>query len=901
MALDLSLDALAERLETSGTALLVTPNARLARTVRQTFDRRQQSAGRAVWTPARVLAWDQWLSSLWTSLVLAGHEDRILLNPAQEHALWREIVQADATTIGLTPPDSLADLSRTAFRLAAAYRGVERIRGGATLDVRTFARWADEFQRRCARGRWVSASLADAELAAHLERGTLRPPEALALCGMDDLTPNRQHLLDLLQAEGCRIEQIRLLATDAATPEAATLENEASEARVAVEWLREQMQQKPDGAFALVVPGLAAEWPTLESVLREGLAPELNDIAADPFAAIWATETGTSLADAPVVSALFGVVRWLRGPLPVEQVTELLLSPYFGTGVSLDARARFDAHVRRKELLLRPELGLSRMLRLAREQELGALTDWLAGLKDLSETLSTMPPRRTYADWMEFLRSAGKRVGWLNEERMGRHLTAGERATAGALDATLDLIATLDFAGQRVTFAEALRAAERQTASAPLPANPAARVEIVDFSAIEGLAGKNGIVFLRSTEKNLPQSAQAHPLLDWGLQRTLAMPGTDATADTARFERALCRLVDRTETSLFTISQEGNSGTHQTSSIIAGIQCKQFIKNDLHDNKKEIELEDILDQAPIPPLPSTAVSGGARLIQLQAACGFLAFAEMRLGGRDLETQEPGFDAVESGNVLHRALEAFWKSVVSQDQLRRMSEAERREAVEKAVNEGVSRRIRLEDPWDVAYIALLKQRMQKVLLRWLDFELERAPFTVLASENKQGLRVGPLELEVRIDRIDSLADDGLVFVDYKTGAGARPSAWEGKRPDQPQLPLYSLLAEPEELRGLAFARIRAGEEMQWAGYAGDEGVLPKKGAKVVDLPEAVAAWRTVLDDLAQQFHEGISCVSPKSYDVNCKRCSQRLLCRLDVAELMAISSEEGDAEEETNDA
>ncbi len=49
-------------------------------------------------------------------------------------------------------------------------------------------------------------------------------------------------------------------------------------------------------------------------------------------------------------------------------------------------------------------------------------------------------------------------------------------------------------------------------------------------------------------------------------------------------------------------------------------------------------------------------------MQLQAACGFRAFAERRLWATEIEDAELGMDARESGTVVHRALELFWNEV-----------------------------------------------------------------------------------------------------------------------------------------------------------------------------------------------------------------------------------------------
>jgi ATP-dependent helicase/DNAse subunit B len=170
------------------------------------------------------------------------------------------------------------------------------------------------------------------------------------------------------------------------------------------------------------------------------------------------------------------------------------------------------------------------------------------------------------------------------------------------------------------------------------------------------------------------------------------------------------------------------------------------------------------------------------------------------------------------------------------------------------------------------------------LQWLDKELERGPFTVLERELEQQIPIGPLTLDVRFDRIDAVQSDdasGFVLVDYKSGRGGHPSAWQDDRPLDPQLPLYALLYEPAELKGLAFANLRLGKDMKWLGYQAEDGILPKSRTNTtVDFEQELSAWHTTLTTLAEDFYHGRTRVDPAHYPHTCEHCAQRLLCRLD---------------------
>ena len=143
-----------------------------------------------------------------------------------------------------------------------------------------------------------------------------------------------------------------------------------------------------------------------------------------------------------------------------------------------------------------------------------------------------------------------------------------------------------------------------------------------------------------------------------------------------------------------------------------------------------------------------------------------------------------------------------------------------------------------------------------------------------------MEVGPLELTVRPDRIDQV-EGGFVFIDYKTSFDLQTRHWLGERPEAPQLPLYTLLQEAEDVRGLAFAQLRPGQKMGWVGLQKEQGdIHTDRATKLHDLELQTRAWREELSRLAQAFAEGVADVDPKSYPHTCRFCEQRLLCRLD---------------------
>jgi probable DNA repair protein len=415
----------------------------------------------------------------------------------------------------------------------------------------------------------------------------------------------------------------------------------------------------------------------------------------------------------------------------------------------------------------------------------------------------------------------------------------------------------------------------------------------------------DAVLFLRATDENWPAPERPHPLLPWSLQKDLAMPGTDPLRTAARAREFTSALLAGSGRVLFTCAKADANGHLRPSPLLAELALPQMDPSELiapSSVAQPVASDLVADDAPLPALPQAEINGGATVLKLQAACGFLAFAQLRLNASEPESNALGLDAAESGTLVHRVLHIFWGQVKNQDTLASLSEAQRRELLAGCIDQAIAdERRRLSGDWDEAYIQLQRERLLRVLVPWLGLELERSPFAVIATERDEIVTVGPLKLRVRMDRIDNILDAdgnrlGELYIDYKTGAAANPAQWTGERPDEPQLPLYTLLSQPEEVMGVAFAKVRAGDEMKYAGLQANPLTLGPKSKKPQDIVTSIAEWERILTQLAEDFATGRAAVSPKQYPKTCAHCGQRLLCRLDPGSLLALEEADEGGEE-----
>ncbi len=204
-----------------------------------------------------------------------------------------------------------------------------------------------------------------------------------------------------------------------------------------------------------------------------------------------------------------------------------------------------------------------------------------------------------------------------------------------------------------------------------------------------------------------------------------------------------------------------------------------------------------------------------------------------------------------------------------------------------------------------YLELEETRLIDLVTEWLRYEAARVPFTVVETEQKGTVAIAGLSLDLRLDRIDRLNDGSLLVIDYKTG-DVSPKLWDLPRPDDVQLPLYAGFALPpnEELGGLVFAKLRAGERhREFAGRVRDANATllsDLKGNKgLVRNPlndEDMDAWRTYIEQMARDFLAGRAEVDPRDYPKTCERCGLQALCRIQENQPGAEPDENEDGEE-----
>ncbi len=887
-------------------AVVLTANQRAARALRLAFDVQEgeAQAGRVKksrWQTANILPLESWQQGMWRELVLDGGDSRLLLNRAQEHVLWREIVAADSELPALRSVDALAELAARAWRLLQLYGGsFEDPDFDGSTDTRAFARWAGQFARVCGRERLLSRAELPLALETALRRGRRSlAGQALLLVDFDYHAPAQQSLFTAIRRLGIAVDEIGTAVAQTSGSLVCAAEPR-DELQAVAEWVRQHLEADVGSRMAVVVPDLAQRRPTLERVFYERVwherlgherlgheQPTPTSLPLFDATPLFEFSLGPSLAETGPGAAALDLLAWSLGALPLDRVSHLLLSPFLTAPHELDAVARFDAFHLRAVPLLRPEISLDQTMALLSRAALAP--ELLEHLRAMKQEARPASQEQTYAAHGEQFGALLAAAGWT-------YAVAADSVVAQMRhrwESALDELATLDFRQAAVppTAAVALEALARIAREAIFaPQSRDAPVQVLGPLELGGVPF-DALWFLSADDRTWPARAVPHPLLPAGLQRRLGMPGTSSADEDRRADVLTRRIAHAAPEVVFSYARRVEEADRRPSPLLRELSLADGAPVLPIAETTPFRYARVPEATALPALPDAILRGGARVLKDQAACAFRAFAEHRLWSSELANRDPGLDPRDRGSLVHRILETFWAELQDQDTLRALPMEDRLVLLDRAIDAALERPGRqVRSAWDAAYLEVERERLRLLLRPWLELELKRPWFRVQQQEQRlSGVALGGVRLELRVDRVDD-TKAGPLILDYKTGS-ASPGGWLTDRPDEPQLPLYAVFNPTEELGGVAFALLRAGNDLGLKGFCDDAAqVLAKPARMLCGLAEQREAWFEVLTGLASAFAAGDTRVEPKAYPNTCQYCAQRMVCRLDPTRLTSTEQE-----------
>lgn len=825
----------------AGGAVLCTANQRLAEHYRECHDQWRLNRGERIWEDPAILPLEAWIYEIavrYAPLVPApSHVERIC---------WEQIVAEDQSHDVLDTSKLAADAMKAYAWLHLYGIEMDKALAGRGGEAEALLRWARAVERKLARLGMAPLAKLGAQVPNWILGQALPLPERMILAGFVAPPPSYRRLFEALQQVGVRIEAVRTEGQPKMCRVWRCMDEE-EEGR----WLAARILAcfRPGIRIGVAVPDLHRRSARLQRILRQELDPSGR---CQPGVVDFSL--GDVLARKPSVRK---AMQWLEalGSSTIDGACMKLL---------IDAIA---CRLEEKEHL--------RLLQQMHEQclqrvPLSQWLDWLSAhagqpalaLRDLVEGW----PKGTFlpSQWLKKVDAFLQQMGWepcedavLREWREAQHVAASLDGIQGAVN----------WATFRSLFFRVLQ--ERPVRPPP----GGAEIRVMGFLECVGQRFDRLFV-LGMHEKGWPQPPRPHPMIPIDLQKAYGFPHADAVREHQYAVEVWRNLLSGTEiVEAMYGAMEEHEGERLCSPLVSDwptdtVDRAPSRRAALAWMNHKVQIE----RRPYPKLPLDAlqVAGGVSVLTTQSECPFKAFAMHRLGLSRLEDPPYGVDPRLRGIFLHRLMERIWRKLQDKEGLdalvstsiRNWLEAEAKACIAECGIVGMSQ----------ARIALEALTLAELASRWLEKEMQRSGFRVVHREASRFWQIGPLRLQVRIDRLDVDAQERKIVIDYKTG-NPPANAWVGERPADAQLPAYALAFEAD---AAAFALLRR-SGMRFYGLASAKEMLPDVQVSQ-DWEAQCRQWRLTLERLATEYAQGVIEARPRD-DRACKPCAYASLCRI----------------------
>jgi len=883
--------------------IVVTASERAARAVGSAYNRTRQAEGLTAWETPDIQDWNRFVRSAWSARTADG---RLVLNAAQEQAVWAEIASADGRLATLLegPRYRLAGLAKEAHGLICSHapevlRGATR--SGWGNDAASFSRWLTAFDEACRTGSLLSPARMPIELLQILEAGPSEERPPLLLAGFDRILPVQRGVFD---AWGdCQEAGPAATATQAVFFQA---RDDKSELAACARWCGQKLAASPDARILVITQDATTRRGEMERAFLSLTGP-----AAPP---VFEFSLGVPLSQIAVVRTAQMLLRWLSGALAEHELDWLFSTGH--AGAAPEESSALQAHMRalRSRGLEQPTWSLSGFLGSIpsprREQPALAawppLASWIERMTQSRRRLDEARRHpRTPLEWAELAPQLVAETGWPG----ARSTSSVEFQALNRWQQALETTGSLGFNGQRLDwngFLSLLARTLEETLFAP--ESLGAPILIAGPAESAGLDA-DAIWFLGATEQAWPAAGAMHPLLPVEVQRDAQMPHATPQLDWDLAQAITQRLLASAGEVNFSCAAQTNGTEARPSPLIVELAGQpEPLPAALAPLPVPDPITILVEESDDVPHPPGLVAGGSAVLTAQSQCGFRAFATARLGAQSWNAAEAGLTPSQRGQLLHDVLHSVWagqpRGIRSHAELKNI--ADLKQFVSNHVQDVFEAQLRpaLRERMPPRYLRLEQERLVRLVTAWLEYESTRVPFDVLETEAGHNVELAGLTFKLRLDRMDRLNDGSVLVIDYKSGI-VNPKSWEPPRPDDVQLPLYAgfALDDDQELGGLAFARVRPGD-LAFAGCVGDPVLTlfcDLKGgsalAKNAMTLEKLLDWRAGIEQLAHDFVAGRAAVDPRDPPRTCDRCGLHTLCRIQETLVVVGTEEDPDAEED----
>jgi probable DNA repair protein len=677
-------------------ALVLVPNNRLRNHLLRAYALQQTAQA---WLKPNIQSLSQWLESQWDTLQNKGvsYSCVTIATPLQRQIIWEAAVKNSTLGATLLQPKPLGQQADSAFKNLELWQLSDSISTDYFSDAKSnsaqFAEWTSEFKRVLKLQNTITKETSYALIAQAFIQGDLDKLDEIYLEGFDDLPPLMQHILEkathnLIRLPNQIAEQFNLLRTQT--------NNSEEEIRAAALWSKTQLQEAPTIALiGIVVPNLGQCRDQVERIFTEVFEPHSILPSSPRYTLPFNFSAGTPLGTTPLINSLFEILRLQDNDWPLEQLCNLLNSPFWGDE-SREAVARTYIITELRKLG-RIALNTSDLRYCASKLEERIPAFSSLGLSSRFEEIGNLLRRRfenkSASEWLVIFDKILTTMNWPGTRR----LDSQEYQQLNQWFEVRDQFACLDNHSASISYTQACRYLRELADKTPFQAQtPDSPIQILGALEAAGLQFSH-LWVMGLSDNQWPPVPSPNPLLPLHLQREHNMPHASATRELEIAQGLTQRYKQSAQHIIFSCAHGDGDNELRPSALIRDIpltDLKLILNQANSDVLKSSDLQNSSDlQLYYQTLQNTAkleiiqdsqgpvlreqepVRGGSSLFKYQAACPFEAFVRLRLGAKNPDEPVIGFNAAERGNLLHDSLAAIWRDLKSSAGLAALGESE----------------------------------------------------------------------------------------------------------------------------------------------------------------------------------------------------------------------------------
>lgn len=865
--------------------MIITPNRRLSATLNQLYNKRQQEKGLSAWKKPTILPMRIFIESLWQTLTpKIFAKTPLLLRDYQERFLWESLISQSPESEGLLQVSGTADLAMSGYELLCQWQvDIHHLDYSMNADYSAFKNWVIKFRQYCQDNHMITFSDVPSILTQHLIEKKITSQKDIITFGFIEFPPQWEQLLSAYQHHASLISynNSNQLYCDC---KRLTFEDQDTEVRAMARWAKENLAFNQKLRIACVIPNLNVKRDRINQLFTEVFAESSHTI--EPQKIPFNISAGKPLAQYPIIYMALTLLSLYRKAINFETLNTLLLSSFVGDALyEKIRRAEFDKRLRKKNIL---SLNLAELCQKPELSELNIsryCPKLNKRLNHFYELLSSLNEEYAFKDWAIIFSKLLNTLGWPGD----RSLNSEEYQIVEHWQDVLAELSGLDILSQPVNYHKAYQTLYKIMSQKIFQAKtPEVNIQILGLLEAAGLPF-DALWVSGLDDFTWPGKPNPHPFIPLLIQKQLNMPHANSTRELHFSLKLTQQFVHAASQVFFSYSNHVHDLEVNASPLISAYQ-KVIIIDILTSSYatpseiifKSQQLEEIIDnQGPFLSNMST-LRGGIHVIKSQAICPFKAFAEWRLFAEVLELPMHGLNAKDRGMIIHKIMELLWRDLKTQQQLKEIPDEKLRLLVEDCIGQAL-KPFHTTQMLQPKYLNLEEIRLTNLINKWLVLEKTRPPFEVLATEKKEVMTFADCDLTLRIDRIDKLDDGRLLIIDYKSGKKNQIDSWFSDRPEEPQLPFYSL-NYANHCAGISFAQINP-QESKYVGISRDnldiQGIKVITDVKVSQLQswnEQFINWQDIFSQLSHDFSSGEASVDPKKSEL-CQHCQLKPFCRI----------------------